>query len=213
MQILLIWMLVGIVHGMHWSEKQYLQAKAKKMFFHGYHSYLQHAFPWDELKPLSCEGRRWDAKERGDLDDALGGYALTLIDSLDMLAIVGEKEEFVKAVNLVIQHVNFDRNVNVSVFETTIRVVGGLLSAHMLASKDFVGLMPEYNDELLHMAVDVSQRLQSAFDTPTRIPRHRTNLKYGVPKGTTAETCPAAAGSLLPEMALLSRFDNLSLNN
>jgi hypothetical protein len=30
-------------------------------------------FPWDEVKPLSCVGRRWDLRERGTLDDSLGG--------------------------------------------------------------------------------------------------------------------------------------------
>ena len=35
-------------------------------------------------------GRDWEKRERGTLDDNLGGYALTLIDSLDMLAVLGD---------------------------------------------------------------------------------------------------------------------------
>ncbi|KAJ1976781.1 Alpha-mannosidase I mns4, partial [Dimargaris verticillata] len=46
------------------------------MFFHGFNNYMEHAFPKDELKPLSCGGV-----------DTLGGYALTLIDSLDTIAV------------------------------------------------------------------------------------------------------------------------------
>lgn len=35
---------------------------------------MDHAFPRDELKPLSCEG-----------EDTLGGYALTLVSWSDFL--------------------------------------------------------------------------------------------------------------------------------
>ncbi|CAK4078679.1 unnamed protein product [Aphanomyces euteiches] len=197
------------VGAMHWTETQYLQSKAKEMFFHGYDAYMKHAYPWDELKPLSCEGRRWDRKERGDLDDALGGFALTLIDSLSMLALV-DPVEFEAAVQRVIHTVSFDRDVTVSVFETTIRVVGGLLSAHMLATSGAVGSMHKtYNGELLDLAVDVGTRLLPAFATKTGIPVHRINLKHGLMKNAPALTCPAAAGSLLLELSVLSRLSDI----
>lgn len=38
------------------------------MFYHAFDGYMEHAFPLDELRPLSCEG-----------EDTLGGYALTLV--------------------------------------------------------------------------------------------------------------------------------------
>ena len=38
------------------------------MFYHAFNGYMQHAFPLDELRPLSCTG-----------EDTLGGYALTLV--------------------------------------------------------------------------------------------------------------------------------------
>ncbi|GAB9472782.1 hypothetical protein Gpo141_00009951 [Globisporangium polare] len=198
---------------MHASEMSHLQEQAREMFYHGYRNYMEHAFPWDELKPLSCEGRRWDKRERGDLDDVLGGYSLTLIDSLDMLAIIGDRDEFVRAVKLVIKHVSFDRDVVVSVFESTIRVIGGLISAHMLASPDHLGIMTaqEYGGELLDLAVDLGTRLLPAFDTPTGLPVHRINLKHGVVKNTPTLTCPAAAGSLLVELSYLSRLSSLPM--
>lgn len=31
--------------------------KTKAMFYHGYDSYLNYAYPYDELKPLSCSGQ------------------------------------------------------------------------------------------------------------------------------------------------------------
>lgn len=43
-------------------------------------------------------------------------FALTQVDALDMLAIVGDYKEFAAAVNRVQQHVKFDRNVTVSVY-------------------------------------------------------------------------------------------------
>ena len=52
---------------------------------------MDNAFPADELMPLSCQGRyRGVQPDRGDLDDALGNFSLTLIDSLDMLVVVGD---------------------------------------------------------------------------------------------------------------------------
>ncbi|TDH66271.1 hypothetical protein CCR75_008799 [Bremia lactucae] len=195
---------------MHASEQRHLQQQAREMFYHGYRNYMEHAFPWDELKPLSCSGRRWDRRERGDLDDVLGGFSLTLIDSLDMLAVLGDHHEFARAVKLVITNVFFDRNVTVSVFESTIRVIGGLVSAHMLASPEYFGMMDEdeYHGELLALAADLGQRMLPAFETPTGIPVHRVNLQHGVlPQDRAANlTCPAAAGSLLVEMAYLSRL-------
>lgn len=64
-----------------------------------------------------------------------GSFSLTLIDALDTLIIMGNYTEFGRAAELVLENVNLDANVNVSVFETNIRVVGGLLSAHMLSGR------------------------------------------------------------------------------
>ena len=63
------------------------------MFYHAFDGYMQHAFPLDELRPLSCQG-----------EDSLGGYALTLIDSLDTLALLGDKERFAAGVEWVEQN-------------------------------------------------------------------------------------------------------------
>ena len=77
--------------GETFPEKQYskrmrqLREETRGMFYHAYDNYRAHAFPWDELKPLSCEGRRWDRRDRGTLDDSLGGFSTTLVDALDML--------------------------------------------------------------------------------------------------------------------------------
>ena len=108
--------------------------RVRRMQWHAYSGYVAHAWPADELRPLTCDGRRWNARERGTLDDVLGGYALTLVDSLDSLAVTGDLTGFRAAVSAVIHHVRLDTPVSVSVFEASIRVLGGLLSAHQLAS-------------------------------------------------------------------------------
>ncbi|PHT45414.1 putative alpha-mannosidase I MNS4 [Capsicum baccatum] len=59
-------------------------------------------------------------------------------------------------------------NKTVSIFETTIRILGGLISAHLIASDYNTGMrIPSYDDELLHLAEDLAWRMLPAFDTPT----------------------------------------------
>ena len=55
------------------------------------------------------------------MNDALGDYSLTLVDSLDTLVIMGNTSEFRRAAQLVVDHVTFDRCTTVQVFEATIR--------------------------------------------------------------------------------------------
>ena len=65
--------------------------------------------------------------------------------------------------------------------QTTIRVMGGLLSAHLLASDDAAAgvAVPGYRGELLNLAEDLGDRLLRAFDTPTGVPFGAVNLKHG----------------------------------
>ena len=148
------------------------------MFSFAYDSYLKYASDYDELRPISCDGvNTW------------GSYKLTLIDALDTLAVMGNYTEFQRVVALLIQDTNFDRDINVSVFETNIRIVGGLLSAHLLSHKAQLELEPGWpcNGPLLRMAEDVAKRLLPAFDTKTGMPYGSINLKYGVQHGETGE--------------------------
>ncbi len=56
-----------------------------------------------------------------------GSYSLTLIDALDTLVVLGNYSEFKRVVGLVTERKDFNEDINVSVFETNIRVVGGNL--------------------------------------------------------------------------------------
>ena len=60
-------------------------------------------------------------RENYNINDVLGEFSLTLVDSLDTLAVMGNVSEFQRAVQLVIDHVRFDRNSTIQVFEATIR--------------------------------------------------------------------------------------------
>lgn len=127
---------------------------------------------------------------------------MTLVDSLDTLVILKDFEEFENAVKLVIKDITFDNDIIVSVFEINIRMIGGLLSAHLLAekfSKQNGTILTWYNNELLSMAKDLGFRLLPAFNSSTGIPHARVNLKYGMNDKDLAknkETCTACAGNV-----------------
>ena len=57
----------------------------------------------------------------------------------------------------------FDLDVRANVFEMNIRLLGGLLSAHLLAEDTKLGLMPGYQGGLLPLALDLGSRLLPAF--------------------------------------------------
>lgn len=175
-----------------------LREEVRQMFQHGYDNYMLHAYPRDELCPLSCSGR-----------DTWGGYSLTLIDSLDTLVVLGNYSEFRRAVGLVVSnYADLDVDVNVSVFETNIRLVGGLISAHLMLDIAEYPLPVGWpcDGPLLRLAVDVARRLLPAFNTSTGMPYGTVNLRHGVPAGETPVTCTAGVGTFLVEFGTLTRL-------
>ncbi|XP_066585830.1 ER degradation-enhancing alpha-mannosidase-like protein 2 isoform X2 [Prorops nasuta] len=192
--------IMSIAKGFREYDKQDLFAlreEVRAMFDHAYSGYLNYAYPYDELRSLSCDGF-----------DTWGSFSLTLIDALDTLAVMGNYTEFRRVAEILSARENFEANINVSVFETNIRVVGGLLSAHLLSRKAGVILEPGWpcNGPLLRLAEDMAKRLLAAFDTPTGMPYGTVNLKYGVPAGETSITCTAGIGTFLLEFGTLSRL-------
>ncbi|XP_013062749.2 ER degradation-enhancing alpha-mannosidase-like protein 1 [Biomphalaria glabrata] len=202
---------------LYFSNEERLQMldASKKMFQFGYENYMKYAFPEDELDPVHCRGRGPDYEQPDNINinDVLGDYALTLVESLDTLAVMGNSPEFKKAVKLVIEHVSFNKNNTVQVFEATIRMLGSLLSAHLIIidPQQTLGDMsiPDYNNELLELAHDLSTRLLPAFsNTATGIPYPRVSLSEGVPTNCVNVTCTSGAGTLVLEFGLLSRLLN-----
>eukprot|EP01060_Flectonema_neradi_P005369 TRINITY_DN13569_c0_g1_i1.p1 TRINITY_DN13569_c0_g1~~TRINITY_DN13569_c0_g1_i1.p1 ORF type:complete len:668 (+),score=108.77 TRINITY_DN13569_c0_g1_i1:87-2090(+) len=177
------------------SEILELREEAREMFYHAYNNYMKYSFPSGELRPLTCDGGEFSFSEIP---------CLTLIDTLDTLAVMGDFEEFKKSVIRVTENIqSFNIDVKVSVFETNIRVLGGLLSAHIIAEdKEMIPGDWGYHGELLTLAKDLGDRLLMAFRD--LIPIGTVNLLTGVPKGETPVASVAGAGSLSLEMAVLS---------
>jgi len=123
---------------------------------HAWEGYRKYAWGNDELHPQSNHGNNnW------------GGMGTTLVDSLDTLWLMGMKKEFWEARDWVKDHLTCDRTGSVSVFETTIRSLGGLLSAY-----DWSG-----DKVFLEKAEDLGQRLFHAVeDSPSGLPYGQTTL-------------------------------------
>ena len=189
-------MLAPLAAAMPRAERIALREDVRDLFTHGYDSYMHNAFPKDVLKPLACTGV-----------DGWGNMTLTLLDTLDTLALMGNASEFERAVTWCVENISFDTNETVSLFETTIRALGGLLSAHLLAADRTLGLMSAPYDArggLLTLAVDLAERLMPALNTTSGIPFGSVNLKYGVSENESPVACTAAAGTLALEFGTLS---------
>ncbi|KAK9532843.1 hypothetical protein VZT92_010208 [Zoarces viviparus] len=155
-------------------------------FRHAWKGYKDYAWGHDELKPISRSFGEWF------------GLGLTLIDSLDTMWILGLKEEFAEARDWVEKELTFDKNVDVNLFETTIRVLGGLLSTYHLTG-----------DQLfLDKAKDIGSRLMPAFKTPSKIPFSDVNIGKGTahPPRWTSDSTLAEVTSIQLEFRELSRL-------
>ena len=125
---------------------------------HIWKNYKEFAWGKDELHPISHRATsNW------------GGMGTTLVDSLDTLWLMGMKDEFWEARDWVRDELSHDHVGSVSGFETTIRSLGGLLSAYDL-SKDEV---------FLKKADELGERLVKAYNTPSGLPHGSVNLQTG----------------------------------
>jgi hypothetical protein len=99
------------------SRKLELREETRALWKHAYGSYKTHAFPSDELLPLSCKPQGHDrvALDNTAVNDVCGDYVLTLVDSLDSFPVLGDREGWEEAVRETIMHVSFERDVRVQV--------------------------------------------------------------------------------------------------
>ncbi|CAK9138661.1 unnamed protein product [Ilex paraguariensis] len=164
------------------AKKKRMSEKVRKMFYHAYDNYMTYAFPHDELKPLTKTFTD-SLNELGNLklqhlSQQYNGSALTLIESLSSLVILGNNTEFDRAVLWLSENLTFDVDVRINLFECNIRVLGGLVSAHILATDSTNRLVQRvYKNQLLILAEDLGRRILPAFDTPTGLPYAWINLK------------------------------------
>jgi mannosyl-oligosaccharide alpha-1,2-mannosidase len=148
--------------------------------------YREHAWGKDQIKPISGGSESFPLK-----DHHLG---LSLIEALDTLWVMELDEEFKEGVEWVKRNLDFDVDGEVSVFETAIRLVGGLLSAWHACG----------DPVLLAKARDCADRLLPSFTaSPIGIPHRFINLRTGALRGR--ETNPAETGTFIPEFGFLSK--------
>eukprot|EP00040_Diaphanoeca_grandis_P019645 m.103913 g.103913 ORF g.103913 m.103913 type:complete len:653 (+) comp27528_c0_seq1:133-2091(+) len=117
-------------------------------------AYSEHAWGYDELKPISKRHDQWF------------NLGLTLVDALDTLFLMGLTEEFDKAQHWVETKLQLDQDKDVNLFECTIRVLGGLLSAYTLSGEKV----------FLEKAVDLGDRLMYAFNQKSGVPFSDVNI-------------------------------------
>ncbi|KAH9059107.1 seven-hairpin glycosidase [Lactarius vividus] len=148
-------------HDGPWAERA---DAVRGAFLHAYQSYLTHAAPHDELKPIS----------KLPVDN-FNGWGLSIVDSLDTMWLMGLYDEF-DAGLAVVTNVTFSMPPDkyAPFFETVIRYLGGLLSAYAL-SQDPI---------LLTRADDLGTALLPAFRTTSGLPIFSVNTVNGrVAKG------------------------------
>jgi len=127
------------------------------VFKRAWNAYRKYAWGADELKPVSNRSHDWLH---------LGA---TMIDCLDNLWLFGMHEEFKEAQIWVATRWNVRRANGISMFETVIRILGGLLSAYELSGEAI----------FLAKAQEVADHMMYAFDM---------NAKTGLPCTTISFT-------------------------
>jgi len=154
-------------------------AAVRNAMEHAWGNYKKYAWGFDELQPLSRSGKDWL------------GFGATPVDALSTLWIMGMKDEFYEARDWIRDNLDFSTKGHVSFFETTIRALGGLLSAYQF-SKD---------KALLDKAEDLGTRLLRAFNTESKLPTTTVNLNTG----------SGASASWLQGRAVLSEIGTVQL--
>ncbi|KAJ2807280.1 mannosyl-oligosaccharide alpha-1,2-mannosidase [Coemansia guatemalensis] len=133
--------------------------------------YYRDAFGLDEYRPISHSGRNFT-------QTGLGYY---IADVLDTLWLMGLKDEYKVGRDFLVSQVTFEQPGSVSLFETTIRLLGGLLSAYHWSG--------ETDRALLEVADQLGSRLAMSFNTSTGIPPETAILRSdGMPFAVESST-------------------------
>ena len=148
-----------------------MQNRVRGMMVHAWSGYKKYAWGFDELLPISKSGRNWGKYS----------YLFTPVDSLDTLFLMGLKTEYKECKELVLSTLDFNQEVNdygnTNHFETTIRILGGLLGAYEL----------DPDQRYIQKAVDLANRLIVTLDeNKSGLPSLFINLATGKPSSNTA---------------------------
>ncbi|CCG85113.1 protein of unknown function, partial [Taphrina deformans PYCC 5710] len=133
------------------------QGRIRGVFLESWGAYTRSAWGKDEFKPVSKTGKNM----------ITGGMGWIIIDALDTMHLMDLQQPLAEARRWVLTEHTFDVDAEVSVFETTIRMLGGLLSIFHLTQ----------DQAYLEKAKDLGDRLLGAYDTPSGIPLASVNLR------------------------------------
>ena len=161
--------------------------RVRQAVLHAWQGYKQYAWGHDDLNPLSRKPHDWYEGQ---------SLLMTPVDSYDTLVLLGLTPEAADAKHLITGRLSFDRDVSVQVFEVTIRLLGGLLSAYQL----------DPDPAWLELAEDLGTRLLPAFKSPTGMPYRFVNLRTGAVSDSLSN--PAEIGTLLLEFGTLAKLTN-----
>lgn len=134
------------------------------------------------------------------------GLGWIIVDSLDTMMVMNMTSSLADARKWLHRSLSYDQDQDVNTFETTIRMLGGLLSAHYLSTR-----LPDVSSRrdsiYLAKAKDLADRLLAAYDSPSGIPYASVHL--GRKQGLLAHSdggasSMAEAGTLQLEMKYLS---------
>ncbi|KAK2882741.1 hypothetical protein FQN49_000053 [Arthroderma sp. PD_2] len=186
-----------------WEERR---QRVKDAFLVSWEAYEQDAWGKDIYQPLARTGTNM----------VEGGLGWIIVDTLDTLMLMNLTTQVQNARKWIQTSLHYQQNQNVNTFETTIRMLGGLLSAHYL-SKTYPTLAPLTDDDdgapgddlYIEKATGLAERLLGAFDSPSGIPFASLNLNSsaGVPSHTdNGASSTAEAGSLQLEFKYLAKL-------
>ncbi|KLO09026.1 glycoside hydrolase family 47 protein [Schizopora paradoxa] len=161
-----------------------------KMFTSAFDAYTKFAFGHDDLQPVS-----------ETFNDELNGFGASIVDAMDTALIMGLDDIFNTALNFSSQisfaHSPITAN-SVSVFENTIRFVGGFLSAFELSGNQ--------HTILVEKAKELADQLAFAWVGDNDIPFGHLDFSTTPPTPLIATSNIAEAGSLDLEWFTLSKF-------
>ncbi len=123
-----------------------------------YNTYEQYANGCDELDPIEMKCNNWYSNGKE-------GLLATPVDSLDTLFIAGLHEEYERAKELVLTKLDIHKNISMNVFESNIRILGGLLSAYEL----------DHDSRYIEKAKEIADVFLFAFKTPSGFPMNIIN--------------------------------------
>jgi len=159
-------------------------ARVGDAFLHAWQGYERYAWGHDQLAPLSRTGSDWYP----------ASLLMTPVDAFDTMVLMHLDAEAARAKALILDSLSFDRDFPVQVFEVTIRLLGGLLSAYQL----------DGDPRFLALATDLGRRLLPAFSSATDMPYRYVNLRTGAVSGAVSN--PAEIGTLMLEFGTLSKL-------